>query len=68
MTLLDIAQKWMVEIAGTIIFLLSAVNFILLLIGQQAYAGITISFLGLIVGLLFMGYKKLPEALTRLKN
>ena len=63
MTLLDVVQKWIVEIIGTIIFLLSALNFILPMIGQPAYVGTTASIIGIIVGLVFMGRKKLANAL-----
>lgn len=63
MTILDIIQNWIVEIIGTIIFLVSAANFISPMVGQPAYVGTTISILGLIVGLVLMGKKSLAKAL-----
>lgn len=63
MTILDDAQSWIVEIIGTIIFLLSAGNFILPMVGQQAHVDVAISVFGIIVGLILMGKKALAKAL-----
>ena len=68
MTKLDDAQNWIVEIIGTIIFILSALNFILPMIGQPAYIDTTTSTIGFFVGLVFMGKKALANVLGNLFN
>ena len=63
MTKLDVAQTWIVEIFGTIIFLFAAINFIAPMVGQSAYVDITFSFIGLTVGLVLMGKRAIAEHL-----
>jgi hypothetical protein len=60
--LLDIIQRWLVEIAGTIIFIVSVFVFVANLL-NISWVNIDISntyiIIGIAIGLLLMGYKKL---------
>jgi hypothetical protein len=62
-TKLDVAQNWIVELIGTAIFLLSACNIILPMIGQSAYVDFTLSLIGIMLGLVLMGKRVIAEKL-----
>ena len=68
MTELDKAQNWIVEIFGTVIFILAAINISSLMAGQPAYVDTTTSIIGVIVGLVLMGKKSIANALGNSLN
>ena len=68
MTELDKAQNWIVEIFGTVIFILAAINISSLMAGQPAYVDTTTSIIGVIVGSVLMGKKSIANALGNSLN
>ena len=66
-TKLDVAQNWIVELIGTLIFLSSAGNIIFPMISQSAYVDFTPpSLIGIVVGLVLMGGRVTAENLRNI--
>ena len=66
MTLLDVAQEWIIEIAGTIIFILAVINIGLHLTTGNVSLDIGWSIALCILGLLLMGKKALAFAIKQI--
>jgi len=66
MTFLDVIQEWIVEIIGTIIFIFSGLSFVRIEIFEGSLLAFSTSIVGIILGLILMGHKKLAEKVTSL--
>ena len=66
-TKLDVAQNWIVELIGTLIFLSSAGTIIFPMISQSAYVDFTpLSLIWMVVGLVLMGRRVTAENLRNI--
>ncbi len=65
---LDKLQSWIIEIIGTILFLITTVLLIFDLVSKQLTFSIYVYVILYIVSLAFMGYHAIAKLLTRIKK
>lgn len=66
MGLFNEAQHWLIEVFGTVIFIVSGIMFLIGLFTGTFTPNWYVDLIGLIVGLYLMGYRAIPDKIKSL--